>query len=206
MSPIDRVALRSQAFGILGIPANSTKADIRRAYKKLAKEKHPDQHPECGTEFAQITEAYQALREHADELKLDECANDPASAPTSSPVTPRRVSRPNLKATESEFTEAEREECQALLNGYDGGDGRYVANAVYRVGRKLTFLVRFPMAKGTNLVAVPTGMLHDSRRVMPQLLSFHSRDAVGGFYEMPENDCAERFPGARQVQIRFISD
>ncbi|MDJ0640550.1 MAG: J domain-containing protein [Paracoccaceae bacterium] len=202
MSPIDRVALRSQAFDILGIPANSTKSDIRRAYKKLAKEKHPDQHPECGSEFAQITEAYQALREHADELNIEDCANDPAPAS----VSPRRVSRPNLRASESEFTEAERKECQALLNGYDGGDGRYVANAVYRVGRKLTFLVREPMAKGMNLVVVPTGMLHDARRVMPRLLSFHSRDAVGGFYEMPDQECVEHFPGARQVQIRFISD
>ena len=72
MSPIDRLASRNQAFEVLGVSGSPTRADIRKAYRDLAFRKHPDQHPECGSEFSRITEAYRYICEHADELGITE--------------------------------------------------------------------------------------------------------------------------------------
>ena len=198
MSPIDRVAQRTHALSVLGVPSSATRSDIRSAFRKLAFEKHPDQHPECNEEFSRITEAYRFVCDHADELGIqNEPANDPA------PITPNRVSRPRVRPEETEFDADTTAECEALLAA-EGGEGtQHVAASLYRVGRNLTYFVRTPMVRGRNEVAVPTGMLHDTRRVLPRILAFESRDALGGFFDMPAEICSEHFPGARRVQIRF---
>ena len=200
MSPIERVSLRAQAFSTLGLPATATKTDIRKAYKKLALEKHPDQHPECANEFSRITQAYQTVCENADDLGI---ADGPKHQTKPSPQ--RRVSRPTVSATETSFDEATIAECKAALKSECDDGATHVATAVFRKGRYLTYFVPSPLAKGTNHVAVPTGMLHDTRHVMPKLLTFDHREAMGGYFEMPQNVCAEHFPGARQVQVRFAS-
>ncbi|PLV58331.1 molecular chaperone DnaJ [Thermotoga sp. KOL6] len=52
-------------YEILGVPRNATQEEIRRAYKKLVKEWHPDRHPENRKEaeqrFKEIQEAYEIL-------------------------------------------------------------------------------------------------------------------------------------------------
>lgn len=198
MSPIDRVSLRTQAFTILGVPAEANRADIRKAYRKLAFEKHPDQHPEFAEEFSRITEAYRTLVENAEELGLFETVE-----PANEPAKPHRVSRPSVKAEETEFDAATIEECQAFLDRHETEGTVHVAKALYRRGRSLTYFVAAPLAKGTNHVAVPTGMIADSRRVMPRIITFDSRDAAGSMYEMPAELCAEHFPGARSLRVRF---
>lgn len=46
---------------ILGIPSNSTQQDIKEAYRRLAKEYHPDYYGENQTPFRMINEAYAVL-------------------------------------------------------------------------------------------------------------------------------------------------
>lgn len=46
---------------ILGIPSNSTQADIKAAYRRLAKEFHPDHYGESQTPFQALQEAYSIL-------------------------------------------------------------------------------------------------------------------------------------------------
>lgn len=200
MSPIDRIASRSQAFETLGVASNATKTEIRRAYRLLAFKKHPDQHPECGNEFSRITEAYRSICEHAKEWGIIE--GDEVEAAS---VSPRRVSRPTLKASEQEFDAAAQAECEAFLNDCGGEGAGHIAQAVYRMGRNLTYYVATPLAKGRNEVVLPTGMLSDTRKTLPKLIAFDFRDAHGGFFELPSETCAEHFPGARQIQIRFAS-
>jgi hypothetical protein len=51
-------------YTILGIPADATLADIKKAYRKLARRHHPDRNngdPTAAERFRQITEAYEAL-------------------------------------------------------------------------------------------------------------------------------------------------
>lgn len=46
---------------ILGIPSNSTQTDIKAAYRRLAKELHPDHYGESRTPFQVLQEAYSIL-------------------------------------------------------------------------------------------------------------------------------------------------
>lgn len=50
-------------FNILGLPENASKAQVKRAYRKLALEYHPDRNssPDAHERFLQITEAYEML-------------------------------------------------------------------------------------------------------------------------------------------------
>ncbi|MEM9425739.1 MAG: J domain-containing protein [Pseudomonadota bacterium] len=204
MSPIDRLSSRNEAFKILGVSSTATRTDIRKAYRSLAFEKHPDQHPECGNEFSRITEAYRFICDNADAFGITD-APDPEEVSNDS-AAPRRVSRPVLQASEEEFDGATMAECEAYLENCDYEGTGHVASAVYRKGRNLTYFVRTPIAKGRNAVALPTGMLADTRKTLPKIVTFDFRDAHGGFFEMPLETCAEHFPGARNIQIRFAAN
>lgn len=46
---------------IMGIPSNSTQTDIKAAYRRLAKEFHPDHYGESQTPFQVLQEAYSVL-------------------------------------------------------------------------------------------------------------------------------------------------
>src|SRR3990172_6437804 len=57
---------RDDFYGMLGVPRDATEADIKKAYRRLAMEHHPDRtggdkHSEAL--FKQITEAYEVLRD-----------------------------------------------------------------------------------------------------------------------------------------------
>jgi hypothetical protein len=58
---------RADALRTLGLPANATSADIRRAFRRLAIELHPDRHqtradaPSKAASFARVTAAYHRL-------------------------------------------------------------------------------------------------------------------------------------------------
>lgn len=197
MSPIERVSMRAQAYTILGVPPEANREEIRQAYRQLAFRKHPDQHPEFAEEFSRITEAYRTICENAEELGLSDM---PEAA--NAPVRPSRMSRPSVTAEETEFDAATRDECAALLDGIDDG-ATHVATRLYRRGRNLTYFVDGPLAKGLNHVAVPTGMLADARRVLPRVIAFDASEVSANLFELPARLCAEHFPGARSLQIRF---
>lgn len=52
-------------YKILGVNKSASKAEIKKAYAKLAQEYHPDKNPDpsAQTKFAKITEAYQTLND-----------------------------------------------------------------------------------------------------------------------------------------------
>jgi molecular chaperone DnaJ len=55
----------SDFYGLLGVSRNATEVDIKKAYRKLAMELHPDRNPapEAEARFKEITEAYEVLRD-----------------------------------------------------------------------------------------------------------------------------------------------
>jgi curved DNA-binding protein len=52
-------------YEVLGVPRDASEEDIRRAYRKLARQNHPDVNKEPGAEdrFKEISEAYEVLRD-----------------------------------------------------------------------------------------------------------------------------------------------
>jgi len=55
----------SEYYDLLGVPRTCSEAEIKKAYRKLAMEYHPDRNsaPEAEARFKEITEAYEVLRD-----------------------------------------------------------------------------------------------------------------------------------------------
>lgn len=60
---------------ILGIPANSSHSDIKSAYRKLAKEYHPDYYGQSKSPFLAIHEAYSVLGDPSRRKQYDDNLN-----------------------------------------------------------------------------------------------------------------------------------
>ena len=61
-------------YDILGVPKTASDADIRKAYRRLARQHHPDVNPNnagAETKFKEINEAYQVLSDEDSRKKYD---------------------------------------------------------------------------------------------------------------------------------------
>ncbi len=59
-------------YKVLGVPQSATDTEIRRAYRKLAKQNHPDANPGKEERFKEISAAYDVLSEPAKRKEYDE--------------------------------------------------------------------------------------------------------------------------------------
>jgi len=59
-------------YKVLGVPESATEKDIRRAYRNLAKENHPDAHPGQEDRFKEISAAYDVLSDAEKRKAYDE--------------------------------------------------------------------------------------------------------------------------------------
>lgn len=63
----------SDLYGLLGVPRNASEAEIKKAYRGLAMQYHPDRNPAPDAEarFKEVTEAYEVLRDPARRAQYD---------------------------------------------------------------------------------------------------------------------------------------
>ncbi len=59
-------------YKILGVPRNATKDEIKRAYRKLAHQHHPDKQGGSDAKFKEINEAYQVLSDDSKRAQYDQ--------------------------------------------------------------------------------------------------------------------------------------
>ncbi|RZM07698.1 MAG: J domain-containing protein, partial [Sphingomonas sp.] len=61
-------------YKTLGVARDATEADIKKAYRKLAKELHPDRNkdnPKASEKFSQVTNAYDLLNDKDKRARFD---------------------------------------------------------------------------------------------------------------------------------------
>jgi DnaJ family protein C protein 10 len=58
-------------YGILGVERGATLKEIRKAFKRLALEKHPDKNPRSHDEFLEINRAFEVLKDPETRQKYD---------------------------------------------------------------------------------------------------------------------------------------
>jgi molecular chaperone DnaJ len=59
-------------YKVLGVPQSATDAEVRRAYRKLAKQNHPDANPGKEERFKEISAAYDVLSDETKRKEYDE--------------------------------------------------------------------------------------------------------------------------------------
>lgn len=62
-------------YEVMGVPRNATEAEIKKAYRELAKKYHPDLHPgdkEAEAKFKEINEAYEVLSDKDKRARYDQ--------------------------------------------------------------------------------------------------------------------------------------
>src|SRR4051795_11632416 len=65
-------------FGLLGVTRDASDSDIKRAYRRLARDLHPDVNPDPGAKerFQQVSRAYEALTD-PDKRRIVDLGGDP---------------------------------------------------------------------------------------------------------------------------------
>jgi len=78
-------------YRLLGVPRDASTLEIRRAYRRLARQHHPDQnpHPDSPARFGVLADAYAALSDPARRARYDHTIPPPApQAPNHPPSVP----------------------------------------------------------------------------------------------------------------------
>ncbi len=70
---VEKMAVKRDYYEILGVPRNASQEEIKRAYKRLARQYHPDvnKSPEAEERFKEINEAYQVLSDPEKRAQYD---------------------------------------------------------------------------------------------------------------------------------------
>ena len=65
-------------YQILGVPRHAEQSEIKKAYRKLARQYHPDVNQEAGAEekFKQVNEAYEVLKDSSKRQAYDRFGSD----------------------------------------------------------------------------------------------------------------------------------
>jgi hypothetical protein len=214
MTPIERTRAKATALQDLGLGHYAEADDIREAWRQIVFRTHPDRNAEAHGEFARAKAAYDFLRSDAGGAMVGPEVPGHHGGRSRSDTARGSGMRPSTRPTITTRTDALAPEtmdrCRTLLQS-SGDDAEtrlsvaadHIPHRVLRHGRHLTYIVRTPLARGRNRVALPTALLEDTRKADLAILTFLSTDSGAGDYQVPEGVRIRHFRGARSVMIRF---
>ena len=106
-------------YALLGVARDASAREIRRAYRRLARQHHPDLNPQPGgpERFGRLANAYEVLNDPARRADYDRSLFSPAST-ARSPRIPTRPAAPSVVGTLRGILELSPAEArQATRNG-----------------------------------------------------------------------------------------
>ena len=69
------MAEKRDYYEVLGVPKTASEDEIKKAYRKLARQYHPDLHPDdkdCAEKFKEVNEAYEVLSDSSKKARYDQ--------------------------------------------------------------------------------------------------------------------------------------
>jgi curved DNA-binding protein CbpA len=187
-------------YAILGVHPAAALADIKRAYRRLARQHHPDTNKEPGAarRFRQITEAYEVLSDPARRKAYDQ-TRPPASGPLATPGSTAVISR-LLAVLEDAWTAIRQRHPQippVVIIVASGGNGRqraYGHHAPQRwhaAGTDRTEIMISGEGLARDAVSVLGTLLHEAAHALAAAREIQDTSRQGRYHNQKYKSCAE---------------
>lgn len=187
-------------YVILGLTPAATPADIKRAYRRLARQHHPDtnKNPDAARRFRQITEAYEVLSDPARRRAYDQ-TRPPAPGPLATPDNSAVVSR-LLAVLEDAWQAIRRHHPQippVVIIIASGGNGRqraYGHHAPQRwhaAGTDRTEIMISGEGLTRDAASVLGTLLHEAAHALAAARNIRDTSRQGRYHNQKYKTCAE---------------
>jgi len=204
MSPLERVQARTAALEALGLEGSASSREIRKAWKRVAFETHPDRSAGETAAFLRAKTAFEYLGGSEKTFGASD-PGEPALHAVPTAMTGLNELRPSVVVRTEKLSNDDIKASWELLYEEPADSATdHVVEVIQRMGRSLTYVVPSPAASGLNRVALPAAILSGYRRkICPTVVSFELADAKIDQFLVPEKMRLDIFPGAWNVCIRF---
>jgi hypothetical protein len=187
-------------YAILGLTPAATLADIKKAYRRLARQYHPDTNKEPGAarRFRQITDACEVLSDPARRKAYDQ-TRPPAPGPMATPDNTAVVSR-LLAVLEDAWTAIRRHHPQippVVIIIASGGNGRqraYGHHAPQRwhaAGADRTEIMVSGEGLARDAASVLGTLLHEAAHALAAARNIRDTSRQGRYHNQKYKTCAE---------------
>lgn len=169
-------------YATLGVARTASEADIKKAYRKLAKELHPDRNkdnPKASERFSQVTQAYDLLTDKDKRARFDRGEIDGDGNPTSPFGFGTGASGPGggFRPGGAQFDfGGEAGDLGDIFEGLFGGGGARRGGGGFSGG--FGGFGRRPAAKGANVAYRLAVSFEDAARLAPQRITLRDGKTI----------------------------